>query len=224
MPDAVGTLMEELRRLAGPVAAVEEWPDGPRAVVSGPRWQVDLDVATGSVALSVRKRAWTSGWSDVIADVPIPTGAGGAWARQLGVNVFQTLTGLEGDGLDEAPRLALMLLDDESLLLRIMARTLSARHDVTTFSDPREALEAARTGHFDGILVDYRMPIMTGTDFIAALERVRPELVPRTCVMTAQPEAVVSSMDLVLAKPLSMEDLDEVIRLFVVLRGDDESS
>ena len=210
-------LHAELSRLAGDLVHIEPRPsDG--LVVRGPRWAIELAVDGGWLALTLARQDWTTR-RDELARVKIPEGSTVVWARRVAVNLFQTMTALEGRALEQGPRLRLMLVDDEVLLLNVLRRTLSAAHDVDVFADPLLALEAARSEDYDGLMVDYRMPRLDGLEFIARVAEVRPDLGPRCCLMTAEPERLAFVLpELMLAKPLSIADLDEVLRLFAVLR------
>lgn len=217
-------LAQELTDLAGPLVGVELESFGPRGQdalrVVGPRWEVYLMVDSGLLDMYVRRLDWGSGRADALASVAVPRDEKQlrSWARHVGVNAFQALMCLEGAPLAEGPRLRLLLVDDEELLLSVMGRSLARRHDVVTSSDPRAALGVAIAGEFDGILVDFMMPGLNGHAWLGELRAQRPDLARRSCLMTAEPERVPETPDLVLRKPLSTQDLDEVLRLFAVLR------
>jgi PAS domain S-box-containing protein len=88
-------------------------------------------------------------------------------------NVEKTSAIPEGDGA------RLLFVDDEDLLLRMAVRMLERlRYQVTSFTDPAEALAAfhAEPGRFDLVLTDLDMPHLTGLELAAELAKVRPEL------------------------------------------------
>ena len=69
----------------------------------------------------------------------------------------------------------MLVVDDEPLILRIVAAILGPEHDVTC--DPRAdgALERIRGGQrFDVILCDLMMPHMTGMDLYEAVLAIAP--------------------------------------------------
>lgn len=69
----------------------------------------------------------------------------------------------------------MLVVDDEPLILRIVAAILGPEHDVTC--DPRadDALERIRGGQrFDVILCDLMMPHMTGMDLYEAVLAIDP--------------------------------------------------
>ena len=66
----------------------------------------------------------------------------------------------------------ILIVDDEPLVLRSLARMLRA-YDVETAASAREALELCRRREFDVILCDMMMPETDGVDFYQAVERAR---------------------------------------------------
>lgn len=68
-------------------------------------------------------------------------------------------------------------VDDERHVVEAIALHLHRRYDVTTFTDPREALEALtgpRGPH--AIISDHRMPGMTGVEFLSEARRRAPNV------------------------------------------------
>jgi two-component system, NtrC family, response regulator AtoC len=59
----------------------------------------------------------------------------------------------------------IMAVDDEAVILDNIRDYLSD-YDIRTFADPLKALEELRTGRFDIIISDYKMPGMNGLDFL----------------------------------------------------------
>jgi CheY-like chemotaxis protein len=83
-------------------------------------------------------------------------------------------------GAVSEPRPLVLLVDDEALLLKILARFLSRSHRVLTARTADEALALLRDGTTPDLLVcDLVMPGKTGADFYAALAGERPELLSR---------------------------------------------
>lgn len=78
----------------------------------------------------------------------------------------------------EAPvrRGRVMVLDDEPLVGRSVARILAAEHAVEVFDDPVKALAATRAGsRYDLILSDLLMPGLSGLALLEELERIAPD-------------------------------------------------
>jgi DNA-binding response OmpR family regulator len=71
----------------------------------------------------------------------------------------------------------ILVADDDDLLGELVRFKLEAAgHRVTIFGDGATALEAARTGAFDLVVLDTMMPVMSGPDMLRALAAERPEL------------------------------------------------
>jgi PAS domain S-box-containing protein len=87
---------------------------------------------------------------------------------------------------DTMPRLRVLLLDDDALVLRAMGRGLGTRHDVTTTTSAREALDllAADPESFDAVVCDVMMPDMSGMEFHRALQTRVPRLTRRVVFLT----------------------------------------
>jgi len=82
------------------------------------------------------------------------------------------------------PRGKVLVVDDEALVGRSVARLLSA-HEVTVLTSPREALRRAAGGErWDVVLCDLMMPEMSGMELEERLAVEAPELVKRTIYLT----------------------------------------
>jgi CheY-like chemotaxis protein len=78
-----------------------------------------------------------------------------------------------------------LVLDDEPLVARSVARVLAPVHDVTTLTSASEVLRRARGGEsWDVLLCDLMMPDMTGMELESELAAARPDLVPRVLYLT----------------------------------------
>lgn len=79
------------------------------------------------------------------------------------------------------PEHAILVVDDEPNIVNAIRRELNTpplgryRYVVEGFSDPRQALERARDKAFAVVISDYRMPDMTGLDFLKALYEIQPD-------------------------------------------------
>src|SRR5262245_28080836 len=110
--------------------------------------------------------------------------------------VKQHLQDLEGHRMEstlvqrEAPvtRHHVLLVDDEELSVELLKRIFAAEPDieVTGTTSPLAALELASRQPVDLVIVDQRMPEMSGVDFLIELHRIRPQIVP--VMLTAYPE------------------------------------
>ena len=94
-----------------------------------------------------------------------------------------------------------------------------------------ERFQAGAEGEFDAILLDVQMPVMNGHEAaraIRALDRPDAKRIP-IIAMTAnafaedEKAALAAGMDAHVAKPLDVELLKQVIRQYVIKKGQDES-
>lgn len=78
----------------------------------------------------------------------------------------------------------LLLLDDERPILNALVRVihridperLGAPCQIHAFTDPAQALESLRQEPYDLVITDYRMPSMTGLDFLREAIGQQPEI------------------------------------------------
>lgn len=102
-----------------------------------------------------------------------------------------------------------LVIDDEPGILRFVKTGLSiSGFDVIATSDGNGALEIARSGEPDIIILDLYMEPMSGFDFLKELRNF--SLVP-VVIITAYPEAIHMAMDLgangYVKKPFTPDDL-----------------
>jgi signal transduction histidine kinase/CheY-like chemotaxis protein len=84
-----------------------------------------------------------------------------------------------------APRVRVLVLDDEPLVLNAVRRTLAREHDVVGETSARAALARIDRGErFDVVVCDLMMPDMCGAEFHGFLAASRPELAARTVFLT----------------------------------------
>ena len=68
-----------------------------------------------------------------------------------------------------------MIIDDETCVLSALQRMLvRSGWQVITFVNPSDALEFARHRIVPLVITDFRMPGMTGTQFLQSLEEIQP--------------------------------------------------
>jgi signal transduction histidine kinase len=73
-------------------------------------------------------------------------------------------------------RASVLVVDDEPLILKMVAQMLALEHDVTSEATARAALERIRGGQrFDVILCDLMMPQVTGMDLYESLLEIAPK-------------------------------------------------
>ncbi|HVR69817.1 MAG TPA: sigma-54 dependent transcriptional regulator [Vicinamibacteria bacterium] len=113
------------------------------------------------------------------------------------------------------PRGAVLLVDDEDKILKTLGRALRDEgHEVTATTSPREAQRLLAERTFDLLVVDHRMPELTGLDLIRELAAGTPEGErPQILMMTAHAtvENAIEAMKLgafdYLQKPFEVEEL-----------------
>ncbi len=71
----------------------------------------------------------------------------------------------------------ILVIDDEPMVARVIARLLSRDHAVTAVHSAHDALALISAGeHFDAIVCDLAMPEMDGSELYQHLVRTAPEL------------------------------------------------
>src|SRR5882724_6652487 len=117
----------------------------------------------------------------------------------------------------------LLLVDDEINVLRALQRALH-RHfrgeemRVEICEDPVQALVRAGEVAFDLVISDYRMPPMSGVEFLKAIRNLQPDAVRLMLSASTDFDAVFNAINdaevfRYITKPWQDSDLEEVIRL-----------
>src|SRR5713101_3110268 len=90
-----------------------------------------------------------------------------------------------------------LLIEDEMSIARALERVLKVEgYDVAVAGDARQGLEEARTGDFQVVVTDWKMPELSGMEIIKSLHDTRPQL--PVILMTGQhtTEAAIEAMKL----------------------------
>ncbi len=111
----------------------------------------------------------------------------------------------------------ILIVDDEPVVVELLADYLGDDFEVETASNGREGLERSQQKSFDLIFLDIRMPDMSGREMFETLRAVRPVLADRVVFTTGDvvQEDTRKFLDSVsqpcLPKPFSLEAVSEMI-------------
>jgi len=110
--------------------------------------------------------------------------------------------------------LRVLAVDDEAAVVELMARALTSfGHEVDVTTDGAEALRMMHLADYDAIILDFKMPGLSGADVFRALRGMRPELTNRVLFATGDTASPVTREFLnatkarVLSKPFGLDDL-----------------
>lgn len=115
----------------------------------------------------------------------------------------------------------LLLVDDTETVLALERQVLSSNYDVTFARDGQEALDVATVNAFDGIVMDIRMPRMTGDE---ALRRLKMSAATRNVpvlMVTSESDGKLlqscwdSGCQAILKKPIDIEELKATVARLV---------
>lgn len=110
-----------------------------------------------------------------------------------------------------------LIVDDEPLARTALTKILIARSDVEAFDTARDAIEARErleTTNYDVMLLDIRMPELTGLELLARLQHYDRPL-PSVVFVTAYPEYALDAFDRravdYVVKPFSEDRMNRAI-------------
>ena len=129
-----------------------------------------------------------------------------------------------------APGRLRILLAEDDMVSRLLGEELLKQrgHAVMLAEDGRQAIETLKTEDFDLVLMDVRMPDMTGTEAVAAIrsgEAGEGKAQIPVVALTAhalkgdRERFMAAGMDGYLAKPIDTQELDRVLAGFLDKRG-----
>lgn len=112
----------------------------------------------------------------------------------------------------------LMIVDDEHDIVDVLKMSFKrSGFRVDAFYDPIEALQKFRSGKYDLVLIDVRMPILDGFTLYKHMKVIDPQL--KVCFMTALSEAAIIRENIsnmrrvcVAKKPISTGELVLLLR------------
>jgi len=114
--------------------------------------------------------------------------------------------------------IAILTVDDEDLVRRVVQQTLERSYEVVAAANGQQALEHARTRRFDLVILDIKMPGMSGLDLADRLRELHPDL----------PIAFLSSFldgeirgrakqrtPYIISKPYDLTDLNRLVKMIL---------
>lgn len=111
----------------------------------------------------------------------------------------------------------LLIVDDESEILKALRRELHGSDwKVESFDSPAKALEAVAAQDFDVVMSDFRMPEMTGVEFLTEVRALKPSATRIILSGYTDADAVLDSVNHAgifkyLVKPWKTEELLEAL-------------
>jgi CheY-like chemotaxis protein len=166
---------------------------------------------------------------DGVLDAKANAGSGATASFELAVESAEDAHAAAAPGADAAPgRAAHILVVDDNATNRMVVEALCEMFDCSTESvvDGVEAVEAARTGRYDVILMDIKMPRMDG---VAATREIRKLPAPAGRVpiiaLTANADAdevtryLAAGMRCVVEKPIKPDRLMEALDMALAERA-----
>ena len=115
----------------------------------------------------------------------------------------------------------ILVIDDEPLIREILFASLSTcGYSVNTLDSAEEALKELGRSSYDLVLVDIRMPMMTGMEFFRRLGEQDPDLQSRVIFVTGDVATTSTQRFLELAnRPVLTKPFDLYILRLVVSEG-----
>ena len=125
----------------------------------------------------------------------------------------------------------ILIVDDETKILKLLSRYFSRQgHDVKTTTEPQEALRLVQSERYDVLVLDHRMPGLTGLELFKRVRQVRQgeheDAPPEVILMTAHAtvEKAVETMKLgavdYIQKPFDFHAMKEAIHRALKRRED----
>jgi DNA-binding response OmpR family regulator len=112
----------------------------------------------------------------------------------------------------------ILIVDDEPALRRTLERALTSHHyQVVSVADPHSAYQLLGESTFDLVLLDLRLPQISGDTLFLAIVRQWPRMLGRVILMSGDPwtEQLDRPKELVacpmLAKPFSLDTLVKTV-------------
>lgn len=110
----------------------------------------------------------------------------------------------------------ILVLDDETDACDLIERILSSAHQVTTFTEEKEAIEFAGREPVDLALLDIKLKAMSGVDVLERLKQDHPDM--KAIMLTGYPTVETARRSLTLGaheylvKPIDIDELEQKVK------------
>jgi two-component system chemotaxis family response regulator WspR len=125
--------------------------------------------------------------------------------------------------MTDTPNQRVLLVDDDSLLCRALARAMGGRFEFFSAADGAEGLRMARELRPDVVIADHAMPKIPGVELLAQLSAELPEtiriLMSGYADYRALSESLRAGVHHFVGKPFSVHELENVIHLLLRQRA-----
>lgn len=172
------------------------------------------------LGLSISRNIVTSFGGHIEVDSEL--GKGATFTVALPVSETQAANAPASAQPAEAPMstrpLSILVLDDDVMVARSIARTLGTQHQVTVCTRGGEALSLLTERAYDLVFCDVMMPEMSGLEFLSRLSALRPALTGRVVFMTGGlfipdlRERLSEVPNICIAKPFQPEAVLDAVR------------
>lgn len=121
-----------------------------------------------------------------------------------------------------APKGRVLCVDDEPCILRALSWLLKKEFHVVTAESAREGLELIRTGEFDVVISDQRMPEMSGVDFLNEVKILTPRAIRILLTGYSDLQSAIRSVNeseifRFVTKPWDVEELPSIVAQAVAI-------
>ena len=147
--------------------------------------------------------------------VPVGTAAKDPMAEEIGRTMQNMEMEEREDAKQTAGRKSILVAEDNDSNYLLVSALLKKDYDLTRAADGVEAVEMYRCGHFDMILMDIRMPRMTGLEATQEIRKTDPDIpivaVTAYAFESNREEILRAGCNRVVTKPINKAKLTEVL-------------
>ena len=178
-----------------------------------PLFTTKLDTGSGLGLYSVHTTV--SNWG---GDIQVDSTLGKGTTFTLRLPMWQETQAAQDDDNEEgaassAPLVKMLLVEDDEITNQTLVDYLSATCEVETITDGQTAVEAFTSGQYEVALIDLGIPGIPGDQVAQQIRQADPAIA--TVLITgfdlAEDDSRLAAFDLWYTKPLSVEQLDEML-------------